>query len=81
MRHRPGPETRFRAWRREELLNGKATRPDLAGHIPGDHRQAGWIIASASIPTRWAMVNLAADNLIGFLVHGKPVTPLNHEAT
>lgn len=36
-------------------------------------------IASASIPTRWAMANLAADNLIGFLVHGKPLTPLNPE--
>ncbi|WP_423453817.1 2-hydroxyacid dehydrogenase [Ottowia sp. VDI28] len=36
-------------------------------------------IASASIPTRMAMANLAADNLIGFLVHGKPLTPLNPE--
>ena len=36
-------------------------------------------IASATIPTRLAMSNLAADNLIGFLVHGKPVTPLNPE--
>jgi gluconate 2-dehydrogenase len=36
-------------------------------------------IASASMPTRLAMSNLAADNLIGFLVHGKPVTPLNPE--
>lgn len=34
-------------------------------------------IASATIPTRRAMANLAADNLIGFLVHGKPLTPLN----
>jgi gluconate 2-dehydrogenase len=34
-------------------------------------------IASATIPTRTAMANLAADNLIGFLVHGKPLTPLN----
>lgn len=34
-------------------------------------------IASATIPTRQAMANLAADNLIGFLVHGKPLTPLN----
>lgn len=34
-------------------------------------------IASATIPTRRAMADLAADNLIGFLVHGKPVTPLN----
>ncbi|HSH89760.1 MAG TPA: D-glycerate dehydrogenase [Ramlibacter sp.] len=36
-------------------------------------------IASATIPTRLAMANLAADNLIGFLVHRKPVTPLNPE--
>jgi gluconate 2-dehydrogenase len=36
-------------------------------------------IASATIPTRLAMANLAADNLIGFLVNGKPLTPLNPE--
>ncbi|TFZ00455.1 D-glycerate dehydrogenase [Ramlibacter henchirensis] len=36
-------------------------------------------IASATVPTRLAMANLAADNLIGYLVHGKPVTPLNPE--
>ena len=36
-------------------------------------------IASATIPTRLAMANLAADNLIGFLIHGKPKTPLNPE--
>jgi gluconate 2-dehydrogenase len=34
-------------------------------------------IASATMPTRMAMAQLAADNLIGYLVHGKPVTPLN----
>jgi gluconate 2-dehydrogenase len=34
-------------------------------------------IASASWPTRKAMAQLAADNLIGYLVHGKPITPLN----
>ncbi len=34
-------------------------------------------IASASLPTRLAMANLAADNLIGFLLHGQPLTPLN----
>ncbi|MET0310977.1 MAG: D-glycerate dehydrogenase [Burkholderiaceae bacterium] len=34
-------------------------------------------IASATIPTRKAMANLAADNLIGFLTQGKPLTPLN----
>jgi glyoxylate/hydroxypyruvate/2-ketogluconate reductase len=38
-------------------------------------------IGSASVPTRKAMANLAADNLIGFLVHGKAVTPLNNPAT
>jgi len=37
-------------------------------------------IASATIPTRMAMANLAADNLIGYLVHGKALTPLNPEA-
>ena len=36
-------------------------------------------IASASVPTRRAMADLAADNLIGFLVHGKALTPLNPE--
>ena len=36
-------------------------------------------IASATGPTRLAMANLAADNLIGFLVRGKPLTPLNPE--
>ena len=34
-------------------------------------------IASATIPTRRAMADLAADNLIGYLVHGKPLTPIN----
>jgi glyoxylate/hydroxypyruvate/2-ketogluconate reductase len=38
-------------------------------------------IGSASVPTRKAMANLAADNLIGYLVHGKAVTPLNNPAT
>jgi gluconate 2-dehydrogenase len=37
-------------------------------------------IASATIPTRMAMAKLAADNLIGFLIEGKPLTPLNPEA-
>jgi gluconate 2-dehydrogenase len=36
-------------------------------------------IASATVPTRMAMARLAADNLIGFLVNGKPLTPLNPE--
>lgn len=34
-------------------------------------------IASATIPTRLSMANLAADNLIGFLINNKPLTPLN----
>ena len=37
-------------------------------------------IASATLPTRLAMANLAADNLIGFLRQGKALTPLNPEA-
>ncbi len=36
-------------------------------------------IGSATIPTRLAMANLAADNLIGYLTQGKPKTPLNPE--
>jgi glyoxylate/hydroxypyruvate/2-ketogluconate reductase len=36
-------------------------------------------VASATVPTRMAMAKLAADNLIGFLVHGKALTPLNPE--
>ena len=36
-------------------------------------------IASASIPTRLAMAQLAADNLIGFLVQQRALTPLNPE--
>jgi gluconate 2-dehydrogenase len=34
-------------------------------------------IASATLPTRLAMANLAADNLIGYLIRNSPVTPLN----
>jgi gluconate 2-dehydrogenase len=34
-------------------------------------------IASATIPTRLAMAHLATDNLIGYLTHNKPLTPLN----
>ena len=34
-------------------------------------------IASATIPTRLAMANLAADNLIAYLTQGKALTPLN----
>ena len=36
-------------------------------------------IASSTVPTRRAMAKLAADNLIGFLLHGKALTPLNPE--
>ena len=36
-------------------------------------------IASATMGTRLKMANLAADNLIGYLLHGKPLTPLNPE--
>src|SRR4051812_18285936 len=36
-------------------------------------------IASATVTTRRAMAQLAADNLVGFLVNGKPLTPLNPE--
>jgi gluconate 2-dehydrogenase len=34
-------------------------------------------IASASLSTRMAMANLAADNLMGYLINGKALTPLN----
>ena len=34
-------------------------------------------IASATVGTRLAMAQLAADNLIGYLVNGKAITPLN----
>ena len=34
-------------------------------------------IASATIGTRRAMAALAVDNLVGYLIHHKPVTPLN----
>jgi glyoxylate/hydroxypyruvate/2-ketogluconate reductase len=34
-------------------------------------------IASATAATRHAMATLAADNLVGCLIHGKAVTPLN----
>ncbi|MDO5623151.1 MAG: D-glycerate dehydrogenase [Pseudomonadota bacterium] len=36
-------------------------------------------IGSATVPTRRAMAKLAADNLIGYLTKGEPVTPLNPE--
>ena len=36
-------------------------------------------IASSTVTTRKAMAKLAADNLVGYLVHGKPLTPLNPE--
>ena len=34
-------------------------------------------IASASMPTRMAMANLAADNLISYFTQGQSLTPLN----
>jgi glyoxylate/hydroxypyruvate/2-ketogluconate reductase len=34
-------------------------------------------IASATLPTRLAMANLAADNLIAYLTQGRALTPLN----
>ncbi len=37
-------------------------------------------IASATLATRRAMANLAADNLIGFLTQGRALTPINPEA-
>ena len=37
-------------------------------------------IASATPGTRRAMADVAVDNLIGYLVHGKAVTPLNSAA-
>ena len=36
-------------------------------------------IGSATVPTRQAMANLAAENLIGYLTRGEAVTPLNPE--
>jgi glyoxylate/hydroxypyruvate/2-ketogluconate reductase len=38
-------------------------------------------IASATQPTRMAMANLAADNLIAFLTGNRPITPLNRPLT
>jgi len=37
-------------------------------------------IGSATVKTRRAMSDLAADNLISFLTQGKPLTPVNPEA-
>ena len=37
-------------------------------------------IASATVPTRLAMANLAADNLISFFTQGVPLTPVNTPA-
>jgi gluconate 2-dehydrogenase len=34
-------------------------------------------IASATVPTRMAMAQLAADNLIAFLTEGRVLTPVN----
>ena len=38
-------------------------------------------IASATLPTRMAMANLAADNLISYLISNKPLTPINRAQT
>ena len=38
-------------------------------------------IASASVPTRLAMADLAADNLIGYLMRGEALTALNSAAS
>jgi gluconate 2-dehydrogenase len=38
-------------------------------------------IASATMPTRLAMADLAADNLIAFLTTGRAITPLNQLAS
>lgn len=35
-------------------------------------------IASATVPTRRAMADLAADNLIAYLTQGRALTPVNH---
>ena len=36
-------------------------------------------IASATLATRCVMAQLAADNLVGYLIHQRPLTPLNPE--
>ena len=36
-------------------------------------------IASATVGTRRKMAELAADNLVSYLVHGKALTPVNPE--
>ena len=38
-------------------------------------------IASATEGTRRAMASLAVDNLVGYLVNGSAVTPLNPEVS
>ncbi len=38
-------------------------------------------IASATVATRLAMANLAADNLIAFFEKGAPLTPVNRIAS
>ena len=38
-------------------------------------------IASATVPTRRAMANLAADNLIAFFDGRGPLTPVNQPAS
>ena len=51
-----------------------AVHPDLLG-VPNVVLTPH--IASSTTATRLAMAHLAADNLIGYLVHGNPLTPLN----
>ena len=46
-----------------QILSHRRSQP-----LRGDNR---------SDAVRLAMADLAADNLIGYLVHGKPLTPLN----
>jgi gluconate 2-dehydrogenase len=61
-----------------DVFEGEPTvHPDL---LTVDNVVLSPHIASASMPTRKAMADLAADNLIGFLVHGKALTPLNPQA-
>ena len=38
-------------------------------------------IASATLKTRYKMADLAADNVIAYLTHGKPLTPVNTPAS
>ena len=83
-------ETAIRGDGRAFGLPVDATDVSACERVPGVGMQVGSLIsqmtanvvltphiASATVPTRMAMANLAADNLIGYLVHGKALTPLN----